>query len=132
MPLDGIEPRGPAKLRTAKAGALLTLIYICCVLVHIWILWEPSLFPHISSDEVQYSAVGESLRNGRGYTAHGGFHSSIPPLYPVLIALAHSVGQRRLLLSDGPVDTVQTHGITTSGRQVYALQQTCAVSGTIY
>ena len=78
--------------RATRPGALLALIYVLCALVHIWLLWEPSLFPHISSDEVQYSAVGESLRAGRGFTVHGGFHPSIPPLYPALIALAHSIG----------------------------------------
>ena len=78
--------------RATRPGALLALIYVLCTLVHIWLLWEPSLFPHISSDEVQYSAVGESLRAGRGFTVHGGFHPSIPPLYPALIALAHSIG----------------------------------------
>src|SRR5690606_20144441 len=51
-----------------------------------------SRFPHISSDEVQYALTGENLRLGRGFTLRGEFNTSSPPLFPLFVAAAYSLG----------------------------------------
>ncbi len=66
-------------------------MYLAAVLGHIFLLRKAPLFPHVSSDEVQYELTAENIRTGNGYTLRGQFNSSNPPLFPILVAAAHSV-----------------------------------------
>ncbi len=36
--------------------------------------------------------VGENLRLGQGFTIRGYFHAALPPIYPVFVAAAHTLG----------------------------------------
>jgi len=62
------------------------------VALHLILLRDAFRFPHISSDEVQYAMTGESIRMGHGFTLRGQFNSTLPPVFPAFIALAHSAG----------------------------------------
>src|ERR1700736_3027603 len=70
----------------------LVLLYLFAAAVHVAALWDAARFPHLSTDEAQYTMVGENLRLGKGYTIRGQIHSGIPPIYPLFVAAAHSVG----------------------------------------
>ena len=70
----------------------LVLIYFVAVFVHFACLKPQSIFPLVATDEAQYVALGENLRLGQGFTAHGEFHAAAPPLYPLFVAFAHSWG----------------------------------------
>lgn len=72
---------------------LLPALYVITVIVHILALYPASLTSHVASDEVQYALTGENIRLGNGYTLRGQFSSTIPPLYPLLVALGHSIGE---------------------------------------
>ena len=80
------------KLMTRRPAVALAGLYLSAVLVHIFLLREAALTPHISSDEVQYALTGDNIRSGKGYTLRGQFNASNPPLFPILVAAAHSMG----------------------------------------
>jgi hypothetical protein len=71
---------------------ILLFLYAAAVVFHFECLKTESEFPLISTDEVQYVSVGENIRLGNGFTTRGEFHSGIPPLYPLFVAFAHSLG----------------------------------------
>ena len=74
------------------AGVWLVLIYLVAAAAHVIALKPQSVFPLLATDEVQYVSVGENIRLGNGFTAHGEFHAGLPPLYPLFVAFAHSWG----------------------------------------
>src|ERR1700733_13327662 len=69
---------------------VLVLLYLASTAVHLYLLRGAFRFPHISSDEVQFAMTGENIRLGRGYTLRGTFNSTLPPAFPLFVALAHS------------------------------------------
>ncbi|MCX6546020.1 MAG: hypothetical protein NTV05_16615 [Acidobacteria bacterium] len=70
----------------------LTLIYVVSVAVHFLRLRAQAKFPLLATDEVQYIGLGDSIRLGAGFTTRGEVHTALPPLYPLFVAFAHSVG----------------------------------------
>lgn len=96
----GLETNGPesrpAELDVPNVGRqvlVLVLIYLVVSLLHVWALDDASRFPHISSDEVQYALTGENIRAGRGFTLRGELNTSSPPLFPLFVAAAYSLGR---------------------------------------
>lgn len=83
-------PEGPRK--GVPPWVWLVSIGVVSALVHFVALEEQARFPLLATDEVQYVTVADSLRLGRGFTTRGEFHAGLPPLYPLLIAVAHSWG----------------------------------------
>lgn len=73
-----------------RIAALLAVIYLAAVALHLILLRDAFRFPHISSDEVQYAMTGENIRMGHGFMLRGQFNSTLPPVFPAFIALAHS------------------------------------------
>ena len=69
----------------------LIALYILAVLVHIWLLKDSTVAPYIARDEVQYALLGENLRAGHGFLMRGVFHPTSPPLFPLFVALGHSL-----------------------------------------
>src|SRR5215469_7585339 len=86
------SPQEPAARQITSMWVWLVLIYVVAVLVHFACLRPQSIFPLLVTDEVQYISVGENLRLGHGFTTHGEFHAAMPPLYPLFVAFAHSIG----------------------------------------
>ena len=71
----------------------LLFVYAVAVGTHLWVLWPGAQFPHISSDESQYAMTGENVLHGNGYSLRGEFNASLPPVVPMIVALAHGVGE---------------------------------------
>jgi Dolichyl-phosphate-mannose-protein mannosyltransferase len=88
------KPPAPAARpsRTHTQFVILVLLYLFAAGVHVAALWEAARFPHLSTDEAQYTMVGENLRLGKGFTIRGQMHSGMPPIYPLFVAAAHSLG----------------------------------------
>jgi hypothetical protein len=78
--------------RKRTQSVTLVVLYLVAVAVHVATLWEGARFPHLSTDEAQYTMVGENLRLGKGFTIRGQIHSGLPPVYPLFVAAAHSLG----------------------------------------
>ncbi len=76
----------------ALPAAIILAVFLLSFAVHLMALGSAYRLPVLSTDEAQYSAVGESIRLGRGYTSRGEFHPAIPPGYPLLVAFGHSLG----------------------------------------
>lgn len=70
---------------------ILLVIYMASVLLHIALLWRASAFPFFASDAVQYALTADNLSLGKGYTLRGHFNDSLPPAYPVFVAIALSI-----------------------------------------
>ncbi len=70
----------------------LVVIYVVAACVHFACLKPQTVSSLLSTDEVQYLSVAENLRLGNGFTTHGEFHATAPPLYPLFLAFAHSWG----------------------------------------
>src|SRR5437588_1027460 len=83
--------QAPIKL-SPRETVTLVLLYLFAVGLHVTALWDAARFPHLCTDEAQYTMVGENLRLGKGYTIRGHIHSGIPPLYPLFVAAAHTLG----------------------------------------
>jgi hypothetical protein len=91
--LDSVEASNPSFSPSAGRPLLiLILIYVAVVLLHVWALDGASRFPHIPSDEVQFAMTGENIRLGKGFTLRGEFNTSSPPLFPLFVAAAYSLG----------------------------------------
>jgi hypothetical protein len=72
----------------------LTILFACyavSVLLHVWLLYGVWVAPYIAHDEVQYCLTGENIRAGRGVLTRGEFATSFPPLFPLFVALGHSI-----------------------------------------
>ena len=78
--------------RGAGIEIWLALIYVAAAILHFVLLRPQSSFTLVPTDEVQYLSVAENIRLGNGFVTRGEFHAGIPPLYPLLVALAHSFG----------------------------------------
>ena len=87
---DCINRHNVSNLFFGVAPTLLAL-YICSVLFHIWLLKSSTVVPYVAHDEVQYALLGENLRAGHGFLMRGAFHSTAPPLFPLFVALGHSL-----------------------------------------
>src|SRR5689334_3919643 len=74
-----------------KTPVLLGGLYALTVCMHLWLLYGVWVAPYIAHDEVQYCLSGENIRAGRGMMMRGGFASTVPPLYPLFVAVGHSV-----------------------------------------
>jgi hypothetical protein len=70
----------------------LLLLYTAAVAIHFLALRETARFPAFATDQVQYISVAENIRLGNGFTTRGEFHTGLPPLYPLFVAFAHSIG----------------------------------------
>jgi 4-amino-4-deoxy-L-arabinose transferase-like glycosyltransferase len=90
--LPAKPPAADAPSRTHTQFLTLVLLYLFAAGLHVAALWEAARFPHLSTDEAQYTMVGENLRLGKGYTIRGQIHSGMPPIYPLFVAAAHSLG----------------------------------------
>src|SRR5258708_2830678 len=78
--------------RPAPPWVWLVAIYVISVAVHFVSMRRAAEFPLLATDEVQYISVGENLRLGHGFTTRGEFHTGLPPIYPLFVAITHSVG----------------------------------------
>jgi hypothetical protein len=67
-------------------------LFALSTFLHIAALKDVSRFPLLCTDETQYVSVAENIRHGSGFTIRGAWHSGLPPLFPLLIAFAHSLG----------------------------------------
>ena len=70
---------------------LLGSLYVVTAAVHGWLLSGVWIAPYIAHDEVQYCMIGENIRAGHGFLMRGTFASTAPPLYPLFVALGHSL-----------------------------------------
>jgi hypothetical protein len=87
------EPSWSRRFRIAvPTPALLLAVYLVSTALHLYLLRNAFQFPNISSDEVQFAMTGENIRLGHGYMLRGQFNSTVPPVFPLFIALAHSLG----------------------------------------
>jgi hypothetical protein len=87
------EPLWGRRLTSAVPTlAILIAVYFLSSAAHLYLLRNSFRFPNISSDEVQFALTGENIRLGHGYTLRGQFNSTLPPIFPLFIALAHSAG----------------------------------------
>lgn len=77
-------------LRTAT---ILVFIYLFSVGVHYSLLYSVTAAPYVGSDELQYSITGENLRSGNGYMFRGAFYATAPPVFPLFVALGHSLSE---------------------------------------
>jgi hypothetical protein len=81
-----------SRLRAVPTPAILVAVYFLSSAAHLFLLRNAFRFPNISSDEVQFAMTGENVRLGHGYDLRGQFNSTVPPVFPLFIALAHSTG----------------------------------------
>jgi hypothetical protein len=88
LPRDAAIQTASRKLSTP---ALLIVLYIITVLLHGWLLYGVRVAPYIAHDEVQYCMIGENIRAGHGFTMRGTFATTAPPLFPLFVALGHSL-----------------------------------------
>src|SRR5690348_5708023 len=88
LPRDAAIQTASRKLNTP---ALLIVLYIITVLLHGWLLYGVRVAPYIAHDEVQYCMIGENIRAGHGFTMRGTFATTAPPLFPLFVALGHSL-----------------------------------------
>lgn len=70
-------------------------LWLVISLVHVPLLWTGATFPHIASDEVQFVMTGENIRLGNGFVMRGQFNDSLPPLFPLFVAMVHSISETR-------------------------------------
>src|ERR1044071_8345996 len=74
-----------------RTAALLSALYVVTAMAHAWFLRGVWVAPYIAHDEVQYCIIGENIRAGHGFVMRGAFASTAPPLYPLFVALGHSL-----------------------------------------
>jgi len=84
------QTTGSTSIRTP---ALLMALYVFTVLTHLWLLHGVWVAPYIAHDEVQYCLTGENVRAGHGFMMRGAFPSTVPPLFPLFVALGRSLSE---------------------------------------
>ena len=70
---------------------LLAGLYLLTALLHIVMLWRAFEFPIFCTDAVVYVSLAENIRHGAGFLARGVLNSSSAPLYPIFLAVLHSL-----------------------------------------
>lgn len=86
-------PSQPAVSAKAPIGRVvnwpLLAVFLFTLAVHFQQLKDAYQYPIFATDAVQYVGTAESLSQGRGYQLRGNFNTSLPPLYPVFLAVGH-------------------------------------------
>lgn len=69
----------------------LLAVFLFTLAIHFQQLKNAYQYPIFATDAVQYVDTAENLSLGRGYQFRGNFNTSLPPLYPLFLAVGHKL-----------------------------------------